>query len=224
MTQQQRPDAPSRRPRRVELRPAEVAWLETTITGDLPETYLAAVARLDQREAREAAIAPAARADTFTLGLMARARVVAYCTEEVERQGHDLLRADGIDRVGWLLNAWSHAIQQQAITGRPTIADARGLGMLVERVRNVEGFRTCGVRVGSRLCPPPERVESLLTALWAERDVLAPLAFYKEFQLVHPFRDGNGRVGKILLAWLSDTLLNPVFPPADLFGEAIRNP
>jgi hypothetical protein len=35
----------------------------------------------------------------------------------------------------------------------------------------------------------------------------------------------NGRTGKVLLNWMGRSLLlNPKFPPSDLFGESIRNP
>jgi fido (protein-threonine AMPylation protein) len=46
----------------------------------------------------------------------------------------------------------------------------------------------------------------------------------KNAMMVHPFRDGNGRTGKILLNWLNQSLNAPIFPPSDLFGSPIRNP
>lgn len=148
--------------------------------------------------------------------------VIEYVTEEVRRQGHDIHSLDGIQRVAWMLDAWICAIEDRR--RRPIIVDAEYLGKFVEREKNRDGFRKCGVRVGRRICPQPKDVPDLLDRLWQHRDAMTPLEFYKEFELIHPFVDGNGRTGKILLNWLNGTLLDPIFPPADLFGEPILNP
>jgi hypothetical protein len=151
--------------------------------------------------------------------------VPEYVAEEVERQGHDLWLLDGIERVAWMMSAWCYALNALSRgDGKPTITDAIHLGTLIEPGKNVHGIRTCGVRVGPRVCPPVERVPELLALLWESRDIMSPLEFYKEFELIHPFVDGNGRCGKILLNWLNESLLVPIFPPADLFGVLIKNP
>jgi Fic family protein len=74
-------------------------------------------------------------------------------------------------------------------------------------------WRTCNVTVGGDYPPNwryiPEQIErsrlfpvsrSLITEpSWASM----PWLWYAEFQRIHPFRDGNGRVGGIVLAWLT---------------------
>jgi hypothetical protein len=151
--------------------------------------------------------------------------VIEYVTEEVSRQGHDVFALDGIERVGWMLNAWATALDWvQELSNEMDYVAIRTLGMQVEPHKNSNGFRTCGVRVGSRICPPAAEVKDRLRRLLKFRHDMTTLEFYKEFELIHPFVDGNGRTGKILLNWKNDTLLNPVFPPSDLFGEVIRNP
>lgn len=148
--------------------------------------------------------------------------VIDYVREEVERQGHDTEVLDGIERVSWMLNGWEYALHacHRNIEG----ADIVAIGKLIERRKNASGLRTVGVRVGSRICPNPNEVPRLLDRLMEIEPSMKPLEFYKEFEEIHPFVDGNGRTGKILLNWKNGTLLKPIFPPADLFGEPIRNP
>ena len=104
------------------------------------------------------------------------------------------------------------------------MGDAILLGKMMERVRNRYGIRDCGVRVGSRVCPAPEHVEPMLRVLFENIGNFEPLEFYREFEQIHPFVDGNGRTGKVLLNWLNGSLENPVFPPSDFWGHPIRNP
>ena len=155
--------------------------------------------------------------------------VAHYCREEVRRQGHDLaVYEDGGARVEWMMRAWTSARRWRARCRWPTETYIVRLARLVEPEKNLEGLRTCHVRVGSRLCPPPSEVPELLRALILKAPTLPPLEWYRDFQLTHPFRDGNGRTGKILLSWLADaehrTLSCPRFPPDDLFGAPIINP
>lgn len=155
--------------------------------------------------------------------------VSEYIREEVRRQGHDLNDPqDGGIRVLWMEDAWQTATREAAQGKIPTVEVIEQLGRILEPQKNERGFRTCGVRVGSRICPPWETVRPALKELVAsiERNgkKLDPLEWYKQFELLHPFVDANGRAGKILLAWLAGTLDRPFFPPNDLFGDWIANP
>jgi hypothetical protein len=153
--------------------------------------------------------------------------VVEYVTEEVRRQGHDVQSLDGLERVSWMLEAWCRVLRWPPVTSRRKLLywfDVSEIGKCIEREKNASGFRECDVRVGGRKCPAPSRVRPLLDALLDQQAVLTPVEFYKELELIHPFRDGNGRTGKVLLNWLNGTLLKPIFPPSDLFGHPIQNP
>lgn len=152
--------------------------------------------------------------------------VAEYCQEEVRRQGHDVARRAGIHRVGWMLDAWSYALST-ATQKPPSLDDVRELGRRVERYKNSgDALRRCDVRVGSVVMPPWQKVGGLLVhwqTSWSSPSV-TPWTVYREFLEIHPFEDGNGRVGKVLLNWRNGTLLAPVFPPADFWGAPILNP
>ena len=91
--------------------------------------------------------------------------VIEYCTEEVQRQGHDIALLDGIQRIGWMLDGWSYALVNVA-DRMPNMGDAVSLGMRVEVKKNANGIRNCLVRVGDRSCPRPDEVHRLLNRLF----------------------------------------------------------
>lgn len=168
---------------------------------------------------------PAARSRTCGCaavgGINVYAPVVSYCTEEVRRQGHDVAALNGIRRVGWMLEAWA-AVDHH---GTPSALDIEQLGRMIERHKNAQGFRRTNVRVGPvPVAVHPDEVRPRLEQLLSMWDALEPLDLYRKFELIHPFADGDGRVGKILLNWRAGTLLTPFFPPADFWGTPLVNP
>lgn len=79
------------------------------------------------------------------------------------------------------------------------------------RTKNPGAFRTEQVYVGSRpklyIPTPPEMIEGCLDALFAyigegpgKHPLVKAYEVHYQFEAIHPFNDGNGRVGRVLLA------------------------
>lgn len=70
-------------------------------------------------------------------------------------------------------------------------------------------YRTIAVRVGKHLPPPPDLVSGLMRELLAWWNgpslewspVLTSAILHFQFEEIHPFADGNGRVGRMLALW-----------------------
>jgi Fic family protein len=67
--------------------------------------------------------------------------------------------------------------------------------------------------------PPPGELPKLLHDLvdYVDRDDLDPVAqaavAHAQFEIIHPFGDGNGRVGRLLVAWILTRRLALLVPP-----------
>ncbi|MBN2895323.1 MAG: Fic family protein [Campylobacterales bacterium] len=77
-------------------------------------------------------------------------------------------------------------------------------------------FRSVNVSVGAHIAPQPNRINDLMDDLFAwlkasdEHMLLKSCIFHYEFEFIHPFGDGNGRIGRL---WQSVILhsFNPIF-------------
>ncbi|MDD2357020.1 MAG: Fic family protein [Thiovulaceae bacterium] len=77
-------------------------------------------------------------------------------------------------------------------------------------------FRNVNVKVGEHIAPQPHMVNDLMTNLFSwlknsdEHMLLKSCIFHYEFEFIHPFSDGNGRIGRL---WQSVILnsFNPIF-------------
>lgn len=96
------------------------------------------------------------------------------------------------------------------------------LGHLIEPyVNSGQRYRNVNVRVGSSIKPGHEEVPRLMNKLLDAQDWLNPDEWFKEYEEVHPFADGNGRSGVILFNYLGGTMQNPVWPP-NFWGDPRR--
>lgn len=91
-------------------------------------------------------------------------------------------------------------------------------------IKDTEGYRTVQVFIrGSEHIPPvPEKIPNLMTYFvynynHDEEDIFTRIARYHiEFEKIHPFEDGNGRTGRLLLNY---ELLKSNIPPVVISKE-----
>ena len=88
--------------------------------------------------------------------------------------------------------------------------------LMGEILNNAGTFRTSNVRVGEHIAPQSHLVPQLMNELFEwlqssdEHFLLKSCIFHYEFEFIHPFVDGNGRIGRL---WQSVILykFNPLF-------------
>lgn len=132
----------------------------------------------------------------------------------------------GLDKLVCLLKAYEYAVIRGEIH-RPEIRDVQKLARTIEPDRGW-GWRETPVtfKNGGGSCAP-DAIHDAMLRLFEHVPVsfAQPLAhdtileIVKHFLWIHPFSDGNGRVGWILYNWLRQTLGAPVPLPDFKFGE-----
>jgi Fic family protein len=100
------------------------------------------------------------------------------------------------------------------MTGSPTPAQDVGV------FRTEQGWIGGASPLDAHLVtPPPHDVSALVDDLvaYVNRDDVDPVSqaaiAHAQFEIIHPFADGNGRVGRVLVAWILVRRLALVTPP-----------
>lgn len=138
-------------------------------------------------------------------------RVIEWAAEECERQQTSPLRVPD------LVKAWQWASTR--LQG-PGVGALHILAQTVEPELNKNGFRRINVMVGFDIPPDWTNVPRLITRLVDAIPDLDALEWYTEFERIHPYIDGNGRVGAILWNWFNGTLEpDRLTSPPDVFAE-----
>lgn len=100
------------------------------------------------------------------------------------------------------------------MTGSPTPAQHVGV------LRTEQGWVGGASPLDAHLVtPPPDEVPALVDDLvaYANRHDVDPVSqaaiAHAQFEIIHPFADGNGRIGRVLVAWILVRRLALVTPP-----------
>ncbi|OHE08977.1 MAG: cell filamentation protein Fic [Sulfurimonas sp. RIFOXYD12_FULL_33_39] len=88
--------------------------------------------------------------------------------------------------------------------------------LMSEILTSAGSFRSINVQVGGHIAPQPSIINDLMINLFSwlknsdEHILLKSCIFHYEFEFIHPFNDGNGRIGRL---WQSVILnsFNPIF-------------
>lgn len=139
--------------------------------------------------------------------------IVKFCSSEVHKQ---LAPAT---EVSWMYEAYFFA--KNNLPKHPTpqkttliLSIIKTIGWLVDPHDNNGSWRKSEV-CSKDYKPFPRCVEvPMLMSKWAMNlESMTQDEAYKEFEEIHPFVDGNGRVGAILYNWLMGWPTVPAVPP-----------
>lgn len=114
-------------------------------------------------------------------------------------------RIEGVEDLGEIpksILAWNYLSNQIFLTNE-TIQEVHRILMTdLMNSSDVGVWRRCEVRVGTYICPLAFTVPELMRNFVRQFDrFLDPKTTHVAFERIHPFVDGNGRTGRMLMWW-----------------------
>lgn len=128
--------------------------------------------------------------------------IIRFCAVQCARQH------SGEFSVYGMVSAYKHAL---SVKDKPSIHDVNNMAFMIEPEMNKAGVRRTPITIDNIAIPAPQdgALDTLLS-VWYD---LSPEELWTEFQKLHPYRDGNGRIGAILYNMRRRTLAFPQDPP-----------
>lgn len=107
------------------------------------------------------------------------------------------------DSLNQAINAWEYLMCEDKLSVGAILKAHKILMLNTSLAPEEKGhFRTIQVYVG-RSIPPPSIAVPYMVEQWVEKANLleSPLLDHVSFEHIHPFVDGNGRIGRMLMNW-----------------------
>lgn len=136
--------------------------------------------------------------------------VIEFCARECSHQ------QSGEMSVLWMIDTYTHAynvFKEYTPPRRVNLEFIYALGRMVEPKKNLLGLRWQDVSIKGNIITS-KNLKDNVKKLLIKQSQLTPDEFYKQFEILHPFVDGNGRTGAILHNYLTGKIATkPEFPP-----------
>jgi len=142
-------------------------------------------------------------------------RVIHFCANEVDRQ------EDAPRRVSDMLHAWNEVAKDirhgrsHSMTIREMMTPEYVQYLALKTQPDKGVYRAGPVVIRTRTVGPSHtEIPRLMAILFSKEtlNALTSMQVYIEFEKIHPFSDGNGRVGLIIFNALYGTIENPIRP------------